>query len=100
MSINVEFLNNRTGEITAGAFLVSITETVGDYQQIERGAVDHFAETNFFLFDFDSKGENGRMSVTGRAVLLKFDSLHSLENYLISVCLLKLFNDSPFPNTS
>ena len=29
-SINVEFLNNKTGEITAGAYLVSITEIVSD----------------------------------------------------------------------
>ena len=32
LSINVEFLNNRTGEITAGAYLVSITEIVSDCQ--------------------------------------------------------------------
>ena len=38
LSINVEFLN-RTGEITAGAYLVSITEIVSDCQEIGTGAL-------------------------------------------------------------
>ena len=33
-SINVEFLDNRTGEITAGAYLLSITESVSECQEI------------------------------------------------------------------
>ena len=37
LSINVEFLNNRTGEITAVAYLVFITEIVSDCQQIGTG---------------------------------------------------------------
>ena len=36
-SINVEFLNNRTGEITAGTYL--ITEIMCDCQQIGVGAL-------------------------------------------------------------
>ena len=35
-SINIEFLNNRTREITAGAYLVSITEIASDCQKIGR----------------------------------------------------------------
>ena len=38
-SINVEFLKNRAGEITAGVILVSITEIVSDCQQIGTGAL-------------------------------------------------------------
>ena len=34
LSINIEFLNNRTGEITDGTYLVSVTEFVSDCQQI------------------------------------------------------------------
>ena len=30
----IEFLNNRTGEITDGTYLVSVTEFVSDCQQI------------------------------------------------------------------
>ena len=39
LSINVEFLNIRTGEITARAYLVSFTEIVSDCQQIGTGAI-------------------------------------------------------------
>ena len=38
-AINVEFLNHRTKDITAGAYLVSITEIVSDCQQIGAGAL-------------------------------------------------------------
>ena len=38
-----------------------------------------------FLFDTHSKDKIGGISAIGTAVLLKFDSLHSLENYEISV---------------
>ena len=37
--INVEFLYNRTGEITAGAYLLSITESVSECQEIGAGAL-------------------------------------------------------------
>ena len=92
--INVEFLNNRTGEITAGAYLVSITEIVSDCQQIGTGAlliINSYIlgllweKQCFFLFDSHSKDKTGRVSATGTAVLLKFDSLQSLENYIKSV---------------
>ena len=33
-SINIEFLNDRNGEITAGAYLVSVTEIASDCQQL------------------------------------------------------------------
>ena len=94
LSINVEFLNIITGEITAGVYLVSITEIVSDCQQIGTGAlliINNYilgllwGNQCFFLFDSQSKDEIGRMSVTGTAVLLKFDSLQSLENYIKSV---------------
>ena len=39
VSINVKFLNIRTGEITAGAYLLSITEIVNDCQQIGTGTL-------------------------------------------------------------
>ena len=33
-AINIEFLNSRTGEVTAGVYRVSVTDTVSDCQQI------------------------------------------------------------------
>ena len=93
-SINVEFLNNKTGEITAGAYLVSITEIVSDCQQIGTQAlliINNYilglfwGNQCFFLFDSHSKYEIGRMAATGTAVLLKCDSLQPSENYTKSI---------------
>ena len=84
LSLNVNLLNNRMGEITAGLYIVSITEIVSDCQQIGTGAPliinNHilgllWRNQCFFLFDYYGKDEIGRMSATGTAVLLKFDSL-------------------------
>ena len=92
-SINVEFPNKGTEEITVWAYLVSITEIVHDCQQISTGIlliIDNYilglllGNHCIFLFDSHSKNEIGRMSAKGTAVLLKFDSLLSLENYIKS----------------
>ena len=88
-SINVEFLNNRIGEITAGAYLLSITEIVSDCQQIGTEAlliINNYIlglvlrNQCFFLFDSHSKDGIRKMSATGTTGLLKFDSLQSLGN--------------------
>ena len=115
MGFFVEFLNNRTAEITAGAYLVSITEFVSDFQQIGTRAlliINNYilgllwGNQYFFLFHSHSKDEVGRMSATGTAVLLKFDSLRSLQSYIKSFAviykisiLLKLPNGSLLPST-
>ena len=98
--INAELLENKTGEITAGAYLLSITEIVNSAQQIETGALlilNNYilgliwGTGSIYLFDSHSKDEYGNFSSTGTAVLLKFDSLNSLENYIRSV----YYNTSP-----
>ena len=62
---------------------MSVTEIVSDYQQIGTGAF--LGNECFVLFDSHSKDKIGRMSAKGTVVLLKFDSLESLENYIKSV---------------
>ena len=64
---------------------------MSDYQMIATGTLliinsynVGFFGGNFLLFDSCSKDEIGRMSATGTAVLLKSDSLQSLENYIKS----------------
>ena len=63
-AINVELLNNRTGEITAGGYLVSNSEIVSDCQKISSGAlliINNYilgllwGNHCFFLFDFHNK---------------------------------------------
>ena len=55
-SMNVKFLGNKTGRITAGAYLLSTAEIL------------------ICLFDSNSKDENDNLSSSGTAVFLKFDS--------------------------
>ena len=87
------FLENKTGEITAGAYLTSISKIVNGVQQIGASALVIVNEyilgliwgnDSLYLFDSLSKGENGNLSSFGTAVLLKFDTLYSLENYVRS----------------
>ena len=82
--MNIHFLNIRTGEVTAGAYLVSITDIVNDCQQIGTGVlliVNNYilgtiwGNQCFIRFDSHSKDEIGKISATGTAVLLKFASL-------------------------
>ena len=77
----MEILENKAGEVTTGAYLLSITETVNSVQQTGAGAllfIDNYIsgliwETDsIYLFDSHSKDVNG-------------DTLHSLENYMRSV---------------
>ena len=46
-SINVEFLENKTREITAGVYLISVSESVNGVQQIGGGAI--FIVSNYIL---------------------------------------------------
>ena len=92
--MNIEFLENKTGEITAGAYLLSIAEIVSSAQEIGTGAlliVNNYilgliwGNDSIYLFDSHSKDQYGNISSSGTAVLLKFDTLFSLENYIKSV---------------
>ena len=99
---NCKIFQNRTGEITAGAYFVSIIEIVSDCQQKGTGAL--LIINNYllgllwgnqccFLFESYSKDEIGIISATGTAVLLNFDSLQPLENYI------KIVYYSNYPTT-
>ena len=92
--INGEFLGNKTGEITAVAYLLSIAEIVNSVQHVGTGAlliINNYilgliwGNDSIYLFDSHSKDEHDNLSSSGTAVLLKFDTLYSLENYIRSV---------------
>ena len=83
--INVELLVNKTGEITAGAYLLSIAGIVNSARQIGTGALLivnnyilglNWGTDSIYLFDSHSKDEYGNLSSSGTEVLLKFDSLN------------------------
>ena len=93
--INVELLENKTGEITAGAYLLSITEIVNSAQQIGTGTlliVSNYilgliwGTDSIYLLDSHSKDEYGNLSSSGTAVLLKFDSLKVVSATFVLVC--------------
>ena len=93
-AVNVQFLEIKTGEITAGAYLLSVVEIVNSVQQTGTGTlliVNNYilgliwGNDSIYLFDSHSKDVNGNVSSSGSAVLLKFDTLHSLENDIRSV---------------
>ena len=93
-AVNVQFLEIKTAEITAGAYLLPILEIVNSVQQIGTGAlivVNNYilgliwGNGSMYIFDSHSKDENGNVSISGTAVLVKFDTLHSLENHIRSV---------------
>ena len=63
-SINVEFLENKTGEITAETYMISISEIVNGIQQIAPGAlliINNYildliwGNDSIYLFDSHSK---------------------------------------------
>ena len=91
--INIELLENKTGEIAAGGYLLSISEIVNSARQI--GTSPLLVANNYILdliwwtdsiclFDSHSKDDYGNLSSSGTAVLLKFDSLNSLEKQIRS----------------
>ena len=91
--MNVEFLGNKTGKITAGAYLLSLAEIVYSVQQIKTGAlliVNNYSlvcgnDSSTYLFHSHSKDGNGNLSSYSREALLKFNTLYSLESYMQSV---------------
>ena len=65
-SINMEFLENKTGEITAETYLISISEILNGVQQIRAGSLliaSNYilglirGNSSIYLFDFHSKDE-------------------------------------------
>ena len=87
----VEFLDNRTGEITLNAYLISVTDIVTSCTNIGTGALliirDFtlaliWGEQCYFLFDSHSKNDEGEITPNGVAVLLKFQTLGHLEEYI------------------
>ena len=92
-AVNMPFLENKMGEITARAYLLSVVEIVNNVQQIGTSGLP--IVTNYilglicrsdstYLFDLHRKDENCYASGSGTAVL-KFDTLHSLKIYIRSV---------------
>ena len=97
-SINVEFLKNKTREITAEGYLMYISEIVNGVQQTGAGVL--LIVNNYFFFfswgndskyQFDShrNDENGNLLSSGMAGLLQIDVV--LTSILYKISLLQYF---------
>ena len=90
-SIDFALLENKTGEITSSRYLTSIVDIVGNYSNIGNGAllitngyvlVVIWGKNCFFLFDPHSKNSTGNICQNGNTVLLTFEMLNKLQEYI------------------
>ena len=90
-SIDFALLENKTGEITSSRYLTSIVDIVGNYFNISNGAllitngyalVVIWGKNCFFLFDPHGKNSTGNICQNGTSVLLTFEMLNKLQEYI------------------
>ena len=91
VSLNLDYLESKTGEIVFNAYLISISEIVSSCSSKGNGALLFISGYTlailwgrdcFFIFDSHGRDSSGRKVVNGTAVLLKFLSLHNLDDYI------------------
>ena len=84
-------LENRTGEITPSAYMKSISDIVGNCLNLGNRALLTingcalgiiWGKNCFFLLDSHSKNSNGNICQNGASVLLKFETLTKLQEYI------------------
>ena len=84
-------LDNKDGEITLSAYLVSLKEVIESCLNIGSGALLIISGYIFgliyrkecvYLFDSHSKDYKGNISQNGSAILTKFETLDELQDYI------------------
>ena len=84
-------MENRTGEITSSTYLTSIGDIMGNFSNLCNGSllvINAYAlgviwEKNcFFLFDSHSNNSSGNICQNGTSVLLNFETLSELQEYV------------------
>ena len=90
-SIDIALLENKIGEITSSRYLTSIVDIVGNCSNLGNGAlliINDYAlgvvwgKICFFLFDPHSKNSSGNICQNSTLVLLKFETLNILQEYV------------------
>ena len=77
-------LENKTRKVTASVYILSITETANVVQQTVLLDLDNYILSLIWVFDSmyicesRNKDENGNLSSSGTAVLLKLETLYAL----------------------
>ena len=70
-------------EITSGIYFIFLDQTIRNSQAIGDSALSTI--NNSILVIYHSRDENDNMSTSGAAVLLKFDTLITLENCIKAI---------------
>ena len=91
-SVDMFVLDNKTGEITLNAYLISVREIIASCLNIGSGALPMISSGYIFgiiwgkdcvyLFDSHSKDYEGNISQNGSAILMKFENLDDLQDYI------------------
>ena len=90
-SIDIALMENKTGEITSSKYMTSIVDIVGNCLKLGNVALLMingyalgviWAKNCFFLFDPHSKSSSGNICQNDTSVLLKFERLNKLEEYV------------------
>ena len=90
-SIDIAVLENKTCEITSSRYLSSIVDIVGNCSNLGNSApliINGYAlgviwrKKCFCLFDLHSKSSSGNINQNGTLVLLKFETLNKLQEYV------------------
>ena len=91
VSYNLHYLENKTGEKVFNGYLISISEIVSSCTLKRNGAslfINRYTlailqgRDCFLIFDSYSRDSSRRKVVNGTAVLLKFLSLHHMDDYI------------------
>ena len=91
-SVDMFVLDNKTGEITLNAYLISVREIIESSLNIGSGALPMISSGYIFgiiwgkdcvyLFDSHSKDYEGNISQNRSAILMKFKNLDDLQDYI------------------
>ena len=104
-SIDIPLLENKIGEITSSRYLTSIVDIVGNCSNFGNGAlliINEYAfgviwrRNWFFLFDLHSKNSSGNICQNGASVLLKFETLNKLQEYVKHIYYIGLKHETSY----
>ena len=85
-SIDIAVLENKTCEITSSRYLTSIVDIVGNCSNLGNSApliINGYALGVIWRkYDLHSKSSSGNINQNGTLVLLKFETLNKLQEYV------------------
>ena len=96
--LTIEYLENKTAEFVVKEYLPTISEIISACQCRGNGAIlfvngftlgINWNSKSFYLFDSHSRDSSGSPAIDGNAVLVKFNSLLYIDEYITKMYLEK-----------